>query len=133
MVMPEHVHLLISEPITGSPSAVLKVLKQRISRYLRRRGRYTPDGQFSLSCFAGEKLARSWQPRFHDFIVLSAKMRAEKPEYMHAKPSSHSGRIVSNPEAIGATAYRSNYFWVARYPRVSAIHSHKPDLPILVA
>lgn len=40
MVMPEHVHLLISEPITGSPSAVLKILKQRISRYLRRRDRY---------------------------------------------------------------------------------------------
>ena len=50
--------------ITGSPSAVLKALKQRISRYLRRRGRYTPDGQFSLSCFAGVKLARFWQPRF---------------------------------------------------------------------
>ena len=47
--MPEHVHLLISERITGSPSAVLKILKQRISRYLRRRVRYTPDGQFSLS------------------------------------------------------------------------------------
>ncbi len=49
MVMPEHIHLLITEPITGSPSAVLKILKQRISRYLRGRGRYTPDGQFSLS------------------------------------------------------------------------------------
>ena|SRR5271157_2726437 len=98
MVMPEHVHLLISEPITGSPSAVLKVLKQRISRYLRRRGRYTPDGQFSLSCFAGEKMARFWQPRFHDFNAWSAKKRAEKLEYMHAKPSSHSGRIVGYSE-----------------------------------
>ena len=36
--MPQHVHLLITEPITGSPSAVLKILKQRISRYLRSGG-----------------------------------------------------------------------------------------------
>jgi hypothetical protein len=32
--------------------------------------------------------------------VLSAEKRAERLEYMHPKPSSHSGRIVGNPEAI---------------------------------
>lgn len=29
VVMPEHVHLLISEPARGTPSTVLKMLKQR--------------------------------------------------------------------------------------------------------
>jgi putative transposase len=39
VVMPEHVHLVISEPRKGTPSKVLQVLKQRVSRALRRRPR----------------------------------------------------------------------------------------------
>jgi hypothetical protein len=34
--------------------------------------------------------------------VLSAEKRAEGLEYMHPKPSSHSGRIVDKPEVIQA-------------------------------
>lgn len=41
VVMPEHVHLLISEPARATPSSVLKMLKQRVSRRLRRRSRRT--------------------------------------------------------------------------------------------
>ena len=37
VVMPEHIHLLISEPNVRDPSDVMKVLKQRVSRALRRR------------------------------------------------------------------------------------------------
>ncbi len=36
VVMPEHLHLLIGEPRVGNPSVVLRVLKQRVSRDLRR-------------------------------------------------------------------------------------------------
>src|SRR5215467_691423 len=36
VVMPEHVHLLIGEPAKGNPSKVLQVLKQKVSRALRR-------------------------------------------------------------------------------------------------
>jgi hypothetical protein len=32
--------------------------------------------------------------------VWSAEKRAEGLEYMHPKPSSHSGRIVGNPKTI---------------------------------
>src|ERR1700720_2409777 len=35
VVMPEHIHLLISEPAKGTPSTVMQVLKQRVSRRLR--------------------------------------------------------------------------------------------------
>ena len=35
VVMPEHVHLLISEPLRGDPSIVIQVLKQRVSRRVR--------------------------------------------------------------------------------------------------
>jgi putative transposase len=37
VVMPEHIHLLIGEPASGTPSTVIQVLKQRVSRRLRRR------------------------------------------------------------------------------------------------
>src|SRR4029077_5997029 len=43
VVMPEHIHLLISEPDRGTPSTVMQVLKQRFARRvlseLRRKGR----------------------------------------------------------------------------------------------
>ena len=39
VVMPNHIHLLISEPAKGTPSTVMQVLKQRISRRLRRKPR----------------------------------------------------------------------------------------------
>lgn len=35
VVMPEHFHLLVSEPEVGDPSVVMKVLKERSSRRLR--------------------------------------------------------------------------------------------------
>ena len=37
VVMPEHVHLLISEPEIGTPSTVMQVLKQRFAHQLLRR------------------------------------------------------------------------------------------------
>ena len=37
VVMPEHIHLLISEPRVGTPSTVTQVLKQRVSRALRKK------------------------------------------------------------------------------------------------
>jgi putative transposase len=36
VVMPEHIHLLISEPVEGTPSTVIQVLKQRVSCSVRR-------------------------------------------------------------------------------------------------
>src|SRR5229473_7835581 len=36
VVMPNHVHLLVSEPKKGTPSTVLQMLKQRVSRKMRK-------------------------------------------------------------------------------------------------
>jgi putative transposase len=87
VVMPNHVHLLIGEPAKGTPSTVLKALKQRVSRDLRGRRRKSPRGQLSLP-FAGGgiELRHFWQPRFHDFNVYSAQKRREKLVYMHFNP-----------------------------------------------
>ena len=87
VVMPEHVHLLISESAKCTPSLVLKVLKQRVSRDLRKRRRRVPTGQMRLGFKEGDAgLPRFWQPRFYDFNVYSAKKIREKLEYMHANP-----------------------------------------------
>jgi REP element-mobilizing transposase RayT len=67
VVMPEHIHLLISEPTRGTPSTVIQVLKQRVSRRLRRKRR-TPGGQLNLIFASGDdSLRRFWQRRFYDF------------------------------------------------------------------
>jgi REP element-mobilizing transposase RayT len=39
VVMPNHIHLLIGEPTKGTPSTLMQVLKQRLSRRLRHRPR----------------------------------------------------------------------------------------------
>src|SRR6266436_4158871 len=41
VVMPEHFHLLISEPEKGNPSIVMQVLKQRFARRVIRRSHVT--------------------------------------------------------------------------------------------
>ena len=96
VVMPNHVHLLISEPTMGTPSTMLQVLKQRVSRDLRGEKVHAPDGRPSLS-FQGRdnELLHFWQPRFHDFNVYSAKKRREKLDYMHANPVKRG--LVKNP------------------------------------
>jgi REP element-mobilizing transposase RayT len=67
VVMPEHIHLLISEPTKGTPSTVVQVLKQRVSRRLRRKKR-KPAAQLSLAFEdRAESLPRFWQRRFYDF------------------------------------------------------------------
>ena len=117
VVMPNHVHLLISEPAKGTPSVVLKVLKQRVSRDLRRSrnqdesptreevsyiGRTTPgaksaSGAPAFAFTSGERnLPRFWQPRFYDFNVWSEKKIREKLDYMHANPVTR--KLVKHPK-----------------------------------
>jgi len=87
VVMPEHIHLLISEPNIGDPSVVMKVLKQRVSRALRRRRKRVSVGQMGLwEDSARKRYARFWQRRFYDFNVWSTRKKNEKMNYMHFNP-----------------------------------------------
>jgi len=95
VVMPEHIHVLIGEPAKGTPSIVIQVLKQRVSRRLRRKKR-KPAAQLSLAFEDGaESLPRFWQRRFYDFNVWSLKKRVEKLHYMHMNPLKR--RSVDHP------------------------------------
>ena len=69
VVMPEHVHLLLSEPERAKLSLALQMLKQNVARQLRE-----PEG----GCF--------WQPRYYDFNVWSEVKRIEKLRYIHRNP-----------------------------------------------
>jgi putative transposase len=87
VIMPEHVHLLMSEPKGGSVSRVLQVLKQRVSRAMRGRKRRGGGKQLRLDFADGlQEDRRFWQRRFYDFNVWSDAKRKEKLHYMHANP-----------------------------------------------
>jgi putative transposase len=86
--MPEHIHLLISEPKVGTPSTLMQVLKQRVARALRRKARRrTNQDKMRLWSAAAAEAPRSfWQRRFYDFNVWSRKKRIEKLNDMHKNP-----------------------------------------------
>ncbi|MGH9761664.1 MAG: REP-associated tyrosine transposase [Blastocatellia bacterium] len=88
VVMPEHIHLLVSGAKVGTPSLVMQVLKQRSSRELRhRKRRQAPAGQLRMRFDGAEdRLPQFWQPRFYDFNVWSRKKKIEKLQYMHFNP-----------------------------------------------
>ena len=86
VVMPEHVHLLLSEPERANPSIVMQALKQSFAcRLLRRKRRRHSDRQASL-WDATVSEGHVWQRRFYDFVVWSEPKRIEKLRYMHRNP-----------------------------------------------
>ena len=91
VVMPEHVHLLISEPARGTPSTVLKMLKQRVSHQL---------GRQSVPV---RTVPQFWQRRFYDFNVWSHKKTIEKLAYIHANPLNRG--LVDDPKDWAWSSY----------------------------
>ena len=103
VVMPEHVHLLISELEQQSLALALQMLKQNSSRRLRRHGRTNPRQQ---ELFAGLKSDNHfWQKRYYDFNVRTEKKRIEKLKYMHRNPMKRG--LVTSPEDWRWSSYRS--------------------------
>lgn len=87
VLMPEHVHLLLSETRKSSLAIALQVLKQRTSRKLNKRG----ESHF-------------WQRRYYDFNVWSEEKRVEKLRYMHRNPVKR--ELVSKPEDWAWSSFR---------------------------
>jgi putative transposase len=106
VVMPEHVHLLLSEPAKRDPSVVVQVLKQRVSRRLRRRIRARSSTQQLHLWHESATIAHRsfWQRRFYDFNVWSRKKRIEKLNYMHMNPVKRG--LVSDPKLWLWSSYR---------------------------
>jgi len=66
VIMPDHVHLLLSEPETKLLSTAIQVLKQRFSRT-------RPEPEV-------------WETRYYDFNVYTAAKFNEKLAYIHLNP-----------------------------------------------
>lgn len=95
VIMPEHVHLVMSELSKVTPAKIIQVFKQRVSRQMRGRKR-VPPGQLGLpfpEC--GANLRRFWQRRYFDFNVYSEKKLREKLDYIHMNPVKE--RLVKHP------------------------------------
>jgi putative transposase len=84
VVMPEHVHLLVSEPPNDPLSKALQALKISVARRLAERP--------------------FWQARYYDFNVFTHDKRVEKLKYMHRNPVKRG--LVMHPEDWHWSSYR---------------------------
>jgi putative transposase len=96
VVMPEHVHLLVSEPERGNPSLVLAALKQTFAHRLLRELRAKTGAQTDSLWNTPVAVGHVWQSHFYDFVVFTEKKRAEKLRYMHRNPVQRG--LVLQPE-----------------------------------
>jgi REP element-mobilizing transposase RayT len=67
--MPEHFHLLISEPDKANPSVVIQALKLGVVRRLFPTSPKTPEKWDTLELFDNPAPKHFWQKRFYDFNV----------------------------------------------------------------
>jgi putative transposase len=87
VVMPEHVHLLVSEPERAPLSVAVQMLKQNVSRKLRKPG-----------------MRQFWYVRYYDFPVWSEEKRIEKLRYIHRNPVNRG--LVGRPEDWHWSSFR---------------------------
>ena len=130
VVMPEHVHLLVSEPQRETLSTVVQALKlgfvrslggsgvpmsRKTSETLRQaQGRLwgTPGSSSTSSRCSGDSSPTSvshrfWQARFYDFNVWTEKKRIEKVRYIHRNPVKRG--LVASPEQWPWSSFR--WYW----------------------
>ena len=87
VVMPEHVHLLVSEPERDGLARALQSLKQSVAR--------------TLALRAADPF---WQARYYDFNVWSERKFVEKLRYIHRNPVQRG--LVERPEDWKWSSFR---------------------------
>lgn len=95
VVMPEHVHLLVSEPGRELLAVALQSLKLSVARRTRKR--------------------TFWLPRYYDFNVYTEAKRVEKLNYMHWNPMKRG--LLDRPEDWRWSSYR--YYQTGEQGRVT--------------
>ena len=116
VVMPEHIHLLMSEPQKKNPSTVIQALKLGFARRVlaQARRRRNPS-QASLLDAVPQHV---WQKRFYDFNVWSERKRIEKLRYLHRNPVKRG--LVASPELWRWSSFRTYFLGEAGPVRVNA-------------
>jgi putative transposase len=87
VVMPEHVHLLVSEPERDTLARAMQSLKQSVARRLALR--------------AADPF---WQARYYDFNVWGEMKFVEKLRYIHRNPVKRG--LVAQPEDWAWSSFR---------------------------
>ncbi len=108
VVMPEHLHLMISEPERGTPSTVMQVLKQRFARAVLKEWRARDESMTANLWDESLLEGHVWQRRFYDFPVWTKDKRVEKLRYMHRNPVKRG--LVLEPEQWKWSSYRHYAF-----------------------
>ena len=119
VVMPEHVHLLLSEPQRATLSTAIQALKLGFVRSLggggaspmsRKNGETwgTPSTPSIPSVVGAKTSNRFWQARFYDFNVWTEHKRIEKLRYIHRNPVKRG--LVASPEQWQWSSFRW-YLW----------------------
>jgi putative transposase len=103
VVMPEHVHLLVSEPQRPTLSTAIQALKLGFIRSIE-------SSKNPISRKSCEKWGipighhHFWQARFYDFNVWTERKRIEKLRYIHRNPVTRG--LVDSPEKWKWSSYR---------------------------
>jgi putative transposase len=84
VIMPNHVHLLLTEPEQTKLSISIQILKQRFSRTRQEE--------------------HVWEPRYYDFNVYTARKRIEKLRYIHRNPVTR--ELVTEPHLWQWSSFR---------------------------
>jgi putative transposase len=103
VVMPEHFHLLVSEPARGNPSKVMQAIKLGVVRQLFFSRRHRGNSA-ALRLFEDAGHVRFWQHRFYDFNVWSERKRIEKLRYIHRNPVTRG--LVDAPDQWRWSSFR---------------------------
>jgi putative transposase len=101
VLMPEHVHLLLSEPKHHKLENTIRTLKTETSRRLK------------------GKRPQFWQTRYYDFNVLTQTKFVEKLRYIHRNPVARG--LVDDPEDWPWSSYRH---WLTGETEQVEIESH---------
>ena len=108
VVMPEHVHLLVSEPERGTLATAIKAIKQSVARKQVNLGFQEKDPHNQTMVVCGTQNTRDtehfWQKRYYDFNVCTSQKRVEKLKYIHLNPVHRS--LVEKPEDWLWSSYR---------------------------
>ena len=84
VVMPEHVHLLLSEPLNSTLAKALQALKVSMAKL-------SPQRPF-------------WQARYYDFNVFTTRKHVEKVRYIHRNPVKRG--LVKEPQDWRWSSFR---------------------------
>ncbi len=95
VVMPEHVHLLLSEPERGSLRVVIQMLKQITAQKI---------GPKLSDASQNSARRRFWQVRYYDFNVRTREKQIEKLRYLHRNPVKRG--LVEKPEDWEWSSFR---------------------------